>query len=129
MIKKTRILAIWPAVLLAFAANAEVLLKDQSEIAGKWNLYAEAAKLEGEKKDLSVEWDFTDGGILNTKSIDTYGRTKTFEVALKYSVEDGLIKKQATPGREKYETCKVIEKSDSDMILKCTYLYFFLTKK
>ncbi|MBU2569565.1 MAG: hypothetical protein KJ725_05900 [Gammaproteobacteria bacterium] len=124
-----RIHAIWPAVLLAFAANAEVLLKDQSEILGKWNLYAEAAKLEGEKKDLSIEWDFKSDGVLNTKSIDTFGRTKTFEVALKYSVEDGMIRKQSTPGREKYESCKVIEKSDSDMILKCTYLFFFLTKK
>ncbi|CCE22218.1 hypothetical protein [Methylotuvimicrobium alcaliphilum] len=126
---KKRIHVIWPAVLLAFAVNAEVLLKDQSEILGKWNLYAEAAKLEGEKKDLSIEWDFKSDGVLNTKSIDTFGRTKTFEVALKYSVEDGMIRKQSTPGREKYESCKVIEKSGSDMILKCTYLFFFLTKK
>lgn len=126
---KKRMHAIWLAVFLAFTANAEILLKDNSEILGKWNLYAESPKLDGEKKALSIEWDFKSDGMLNTKSIDTFGRTKTFEVALKYSVEDGAIKKQATPGREKYESCKVVEKSGSDMILKCTYLYFFLTKK
>jgi hypothetical protein len=50
------------------------------------------------------------------------------KIAIKYSVENGEIKKQTTPGREKYESCKVVEKEGSKMILKCTYLYFFLTK-
>ena len=116
------------AVFLTFTVEADVVLKDNSEILGNWKLYAEAAKLNGEKKEVSVQWDFRPNGVLQTKAIDSFGRTKTFEVALKYSVEDGVIKKQSTPGREKYESCRVIEKSGSDMILKCTYLFFFLSK-
>lgn len=126
---KNKILMILIAVFFASTSSAEVLLKDNTEILGSWSLYAEAAKLEGEKKKLDVQWDFKKDGVLQTKAIDSFGRTKSFEVTLKYSIEDGNIKKQSVPGREKYETCKVIEKSDSDMILKCTYLFFFLTKK
>ena len=124
-----KICAILVAVFFAFTVKAEVVLKDNSEILGNWNLYAEAAKLNGEKKEVNVQWNFKKDGVLHTKAIDSFGRTKAFEVSLKYSVEDGVIKKQSTPGREKYESCRVIEKSDSDMILKCTYLFFFLSRK
>lgn len=116
------------AMTVALAANADVMLKDQSDIIGAWSVTAEATKLDGEKKLLNVQWEFRQDGVLQTKAIDTGGRTKSFEIPLKYSVEGGIIKKQSTPGREKYETCKVIEKDDSDMVLKCTFLYFFLTK-
>ncbi|MGR9051673.1 MAG: hypothetical protein ACU84J_03410 [Gammaproteobacteria bacterium] len=117
------------AVFLTSTVHAEVALKDDSEIMGSWNLYAEAPRLDSEKKEVNVQWNFKPNGVLHTKSIDSFGRTKTFEVTLKYAVEDGAIKKQTTPGREKYESCKVVEKTATDMILKCTYLYFFLNKK
>ncbi|MDD5320460.1 MAG: hypothetical protein PHD43_07580 [Methylococcales bacterium] len=116
------------ALFFAFSANAEVTLKDDSEILGKWNLYAEAAKLDGEKKAVTVEWDFQKDGVLQTTATDSGGRTKEMKIAIKYAVENGAIKKQTTPGREKYESCKVVEKDGSNMILKCTYLYFFLKK-
>lgn len=116
------------ALLLAFSANAEVALKDNSEILGKWKLYAEAAKLDGEQKAVTVEWDFRADGVLQTTATDSVGRTKEMKIAIKYSVENGDIKKQTTPGRDKYESCNVVEKEGSKMILKCTYLYFFLTK-
>lgn len=109
--------------------KADVALKDASEILGKWNLYAEAAKIDGEKKQITVEWDFQNDGILQTTAKDSVGRTGEFKTALKYSVVDGVIKRQTTPGRDKYESCTVVERQGSDMILKCTYLYFFLTKK
>lgn len=116
------------AIFLAFAANAEIELKDNSEILGKWKLYAEATKLDGEKKAITVQWEFKDDGVLQTTSTDSVGRTKEMKIAIKYSVADGVIKKQVTPGREKYESCKVVNKSDKDMTLKCEYLFFFLTK-
>jgi hypothetical protein len=112
----------------AFSVNAEVALKDNSEILGKWNLYAESPKLDGEKKNVTVEWDFKADGVLQTTATDSVGRTKEMKIAIKYAVENGEIKKQTVPGREKYESCKVVEKEGSKMILKCTYLYFFLTK-
>lgn len=116
------------AFIFAFSANAEVALKDNSEILGKWKLYAEAPKLDGEKKTVTVEWDFKADGVLQTTATDSVGRTKEMKIAIKYAVENGEIKKQTVPGREKYESCKVIEKEGSNMVLKCTYLYFFLTK-
>ena len=116
------------ALFFAFSANAEVALKDSSDILGKWNLYAEAAKLDGEQKAVKIEWEFKADGVLQTTSTDSVGRTKEMKIAIKYFVENGEIKKQTTPGREKYESCKVVEKEGSKMILKCMYLYFFLTK-
>ncbi|MGZ8162120.1 MAG: hypothetical protein ACXWTK_04310 [Methylobacter sp.] len=116
------------ASFFTLSANADVVLKDSSEILGKWNLYAEAAKLEGEKKAVTIEWDFQENGVLQTKATDTRGRTKEMNIAVKYSVADGVIKKQSSPGREKYESCKVVEKNGSNMTLKCAYLFYFLTK-
>lgn len=116
------------AIFLAFTANADIELKDNSEILGKWNLYAEATKLDGEKKKITVEWEFKNDGVLQTTSTDSVGRTKEMKIAIKYSIADGVIKKQVTPGRDKYESCKVIDKDDKNMTLKCDYLFFFLTK-
>ncbi|WP_411728388.1 hypothetical protein [Methyloglobulus sp.] len=116
------------AVFFALSANADVALKDESEILGKWKVTAEAAKLDGEKKKVIVEWDFQGGGILMSKATDTGGRTLEMLIPIKYKVEDGVIKKQVSPGREKFEDCKVVEKKGSDMILKCPFLFFFLTK-
>ncbi len=128
MIKKHVKLLLLAAVFLAPSVNADVTLKDDSEIIGKWKLYAEAAKLDGEKKSLITEWEFKPGGVLKTTATDTRGRTNEMVIDLKYSIENGDIKKQASPGREKYELCNVVEKDSSGMVLKCLYLYYFLTK-
>lgn len=128
MIKK--LLAVLPVAMIFFAlsAQAEVALIDEAEILGNWKLTAESAKLDGEKKKVIVEWDFLPNGVLNTISTDAGGRTKEMHITIKYKVEDGVLKKQVSPGREKFEDCKVVEKTGSDMILKCPFLYYFLTK-
>ncbi len=118
----------WVAIMSALPVSADVLLKDKTEILGKWSLYAESIKLEGEKKAITVEWDFQSDGMLKTKSIDSVGRTQEMIISIKYSIENGMIKKQASPGREKYDDCKVLEKSSSDMVLNCSGLFFFLKK-
>jgi hypothetical protein len=115
-------------VFLTFSVHAEIELKDNSELLGKWSLYAEAAALNKEKRDLNIKWEFKSDGTLNTVSEDVSGRTGTLKIPLKYSVVDGAIKKQSTPGREKYETCYVVEKEGAKMVLKCKFLYFFLRK-
>jgi hypothetical protein len=127
MKKNLKILSL-ATIFLAFSANAEVQLKDSSEILGKWNLYAEAIKLDGEKKAVTTEWDFQSDGTLLTTSTDSVGRTKEMKIAIKYSVENGEIKKQMAPGREKYDSCKVLEKDDAAMTLKCSGMFFFLKK-
>ncbi|MFZ2311108.1 MAG: hypothetical protein WAV82_00665 [Methylobacter sp.] len=117
------------AIFFVLSAKADVVLKDASEILGKWDLNAEALKLDGEKKTVKSEWEFKANGILQSTATDSLGRTKEMVVPVKFFVEDGVIKKQVSPGREKYESCSVIEKDNSKMVLKCTSLFFFLTKK
>jgi len=117
------------AVLLFSAtANAEVKLEDDSKILGKWNLYAEAIALHKEKVELFSTWEFRKGGVLHTSSEDRFGRTKTLVIDLKYAVEDGVIKKQKTPGRSKMEDCRVVKLENNGMTLKCTFVYLFLKR-
>jgi hypothetical protein len=117
------------ALLFSATAYADVALKDSSEILGHWVVSAESLKLDGEKKLIKSSWDFKDDGTLTAISTDSLGRTKEMTVVVKYTVEDGLIKKQLSPGREKYESCSVAQREGSDMVLKCTNLFLFLTKK
>ncbi|MGR8950926.1 MAG: hypothetical protein ACU83V_00705 [Gammaproteobacteria bacterium] len=114
--------------MASFTAYADVELKDASEILGKWTLYAEAAKLDGEKKNVNIVWDFAEGGILHTIATDSLGRTNEMKIEVKYMVEDGVLKKEVSPGRGKFESCKVIEKDAASMTLKCSFNYFFLKK-
>ncbi len=117
------------AVFFAWSAHADVALKDNSEILGKWSVNAEALKIDGEKKTIVSSWEFKNDGTLQSVSTDSLGRTKEMTVSVKYTVEEGVIKKQLSPGREKYESCSVAQKEGTSMILKCTNLFLFLTKK
>jgi hypothetical protein len=117
------------ALLFTSMAHADVALKDNSEILGHWDVSAESLKIDGEKKLIKSGWDFKNDGTLTAISTDSLGRTKEMTVVVKYSIEDGVIKKQLSPGREKYESCSVVQREGSDMILKCTNLFLFLTKK
>jgi len=128
MIKLTQALIVGVALLFSVAANAEVKLEDDSQILGKWNLYAEAIALHKEKVELFSVWEFKKGGVLHTISNDRFGRTKNLKIDLKYAVEEGVIKKQKTPGRSKMEDCKVIKLEDGKMTLKCTFVYLFLKR-
>ena len=128
MINRLTVILPIAAILFALSAHADVVLKDESEILGKWKVTAEAAKLDGEKKAVIVEWEFQSGGVLQTIATDAGGRTNEMHIPVKYSVENGIIKKQVSPGREKFEDCKVVERKGNDMILKCPFLFYFLTK-
>ncbi|MCK5354939.1 MAG: hypothetical protein KAJ63_07445 [Methyloprofundus sp.] len=115
-------------LLFSVAVNAEVKLEDDSEVLGKWNLYAEAIALHKEKVELFATWEFKKKGVLHTVSNDRYGRTKNLVIDLKYAVEDGVIKKQKTPGRSKMESCKVVKLEGGEMTLKCTFVYLFFKR-
>ncbi len=120
-----------PLIVLCYisTAYADVTLKDNSDIVGKWTLTAESLKIDGGKKSVNSSWEFKSDGTLISIATDSLGRTKEMTVAVKYLVEDGLLKKQVSPGREKFESCSVVQKEASDMILRCTNLFLFLTKK
>ena len=81
MKKTVKILSL-ASIFLAFSVNADVQLKDNTEILGKWNLYAEAIKLDGEQKAVKIEWDFQSDGTLQTTSTDSVGRTKEMKIAI-----------------------------------------------
>lgn len=117
------------AALFAVSANAEIKLQDNSKILGKWRVTGEALALDKERKALNVSWEFMRDGTLMTVGEDSLGRTKEMDIAIKYRVEDGVIKKQSSPGREKYEDCAVIELEGNQMTLKCRSLFFFMTRK
>jgi hypothetical protein len=116
------------ALLSTSMAYADVELSND-EILGHWVVSAESLKLDGEKKLIKSSWDFKNDGTLTAVSTDSLGRTKEMTVVVKYVVEDGVIKKQLSPGREKYETCSAVQKEGNDMVLKCTNLFLFLAKK
>lgn len=118
-------------IFIASAVNAKdtiIELEDNSRILGKWKVTAEAAALHKTKTPLNITWEFNKGGLLNTVATDSRNRTGSMNINVKYSIEEGAIKKQSQPGREKYETCKVVSLEGKDMVLHCKYLYYFLTK-
>ncbi len=114
--------------LSAFTVNAEVKLEDNSKILGKWQVTHEALALDREKKALHVTWEFKTDGTLITTGEDARSGIGAMNIPIKYSVADGVIKKQSMPGREKYEDCAVVELEGNSMTLKCKYLYFFMTR-
>ena len=130
MIKLIQIFIASAVLLFSMSANAaeEVTLEDNSRILGKWNLYAESIALHKEKVELFSVWDFQKDGTLHTVSNDRFGRLKNLVIDLTYSVEDGLIKKQKTPGRSKMEDCRVLSLEDDKMTLKCTFVFLFLKR-
>lgn len=124
-------------VLIASSAQAEtvksvqaedVKLEDNSLLLGEWHLYAEAPALHKEKTKVNINWNFNADGIINTWAKDSRARTGAMRINVKYLVEDGVLKKQISPGRNKKESCRVIKLEGKEMTLKCQYLYFFLTK-
>ncbi|MGZ4957752.1 MAG: hypothetical protein ACXV7J_00755 [Methylomonas sp.] len=117
------------AAFAASSANADIKLQDNSKILGKWQVTHEALALDREKKPLHVTWEFQKDGTLVTTGEDARSGIGEMNIPIKYSVADGVIKKQITPGREKYEDCSVVEMEGNGMVLKCKFLYLFMTRK
>lgn len=117
-------------LLFASSAYAEktIPLEDNSLILGEWKLYAETPQLHLEKKMVQNEWNFRDNGILTSTAFDPRLDGKK-SVNVTYSIEDGMIKKQIQPGRQKTENCKVVKLEGKDMVLHCKYLYYLLKRK
>ncbi len=128
--KKTIKFLTLSAFFVASTATAEVIkLEDNSKILGKWHVDAAAPALHKEKRAQDSVWNFKkDGSVIVSGKDVVSGRTRMMTIKLKYEIENGAIKKQITPGRERYETCAVTEMSDKNLTLKCTYLYYFLSK-
>ncbi len=112
----------------AYAKDKIIPLEDNSILLGHWSLYAETAALHKTKKMVQNEWIFKEDGTLTSIAFDPRLDGKK-AVNVKYSVENGVLKKQVQPGREKYETCKVVKLDDDNMTLHCRFLYYLLKRK
>lgn len=135
MKKIITLLPLLAIVFIAFPVNAKkaekyIELEDNSQILGKWKIYAESpSRKKRDRKDVNIQWEFKNNGIIHAIATDTRGRTGETSINIKYSIENGAIKKQAIAGGSRYESCKVTKLEGDDMTLKCPFLYFYMKKK
>ncbi|MBT7107740.1 MAG: hypothetical protein HN942_01645 [Methylococcales bacterium] len=127
-------LIIFTSLIVPFTANAETALT-QSDILGGWNVNWEANNPRGEGANtgsaMETNWSFKADGSMTSSSIDfdPNARVKTFAATLKYRVEEGKLIKQVAPGRSTEDSCVAVEMNGSDLLLKCRFRYYSLTKK
>jgi hypothetical protein len=121
-------LALLLAITNVSAKSKVILLDDNSEILGKWTVFAETAALHKiDNKKLKNKWIFHKDGTLSSFGFDT--RLNGFvEVKVNYEIVYGFIIKQVQPSSPKTETCKVVKLKDDLMTLKCKYLYYLLKR-
>ncbi len=126
---KTTLFSILMSV--AFVANAEEIKLTQQDLLGAWTINFESINADGkDPKALNSKWTFRNDGTMEGTSSDTntHARISEIRAVVTYSVEDGKLHKQASPGRSKIETCTAIEKNGNKMTLECNHIYFFMTK-
>jgi hypothetical protein len=121
-------LALLLATFNVSAKSKVILLDDNTEILGKWTVFAETAALHKiDNKKLKNKWIFHKNGTLSSFGFDS--RLNGFvEVKVDYEIVDGFIRKQVQPSSSKMETCKVVKLKDDLMTLKCKYLYYLLKR-
>jgi len=132
----------------AQAKEQTIELTDNSSLLHKWKVIAESMSLRKQGTEVDISWEFKKDGTLKTQATDSRARTGKMAINIKYSIEDGVIKKQSKPGSDKYETCSVVDPQgeylkiekrsgkklkikieDKHMILHCKYLYYYLEKQ
>lgn len=116
----------------SIAAQADVKLT-KADVVGKWLVQAEALSADQKKglKELNSTWTFSEDGTMEGHSSDTnkHARVAEFRASVQYSIEDGKMKKQASPGRSKVDICTAIELTPPKMVLECNQIFFFMTKQ
>jgi hypothetical protein len=127
-------LIIITSLIFPFTANAEATL-NQSDILGSWKVNWEANNPTGEGasiiSSIDTTWAFDADGSMTSSSVDSdpYTRVSNFSATLNYRVEEGKLIKQIAPGRSTEDSCAVVEMNGSDLLLKCRFRYYSLTKK
>lgn len=110
------------------AVWADVALKDNSEILGKWTLVSVAPGLEKTKIEENRTWEFRSDGTVVTSGYNRIIKSDSTQ-QFKYSVTDGKIKAE-DPGRPgKTMEYVVHEKVGDSMILKGGMEGFYFFKK
>jgi len=135
MNKIIKLLALLTIVFATFPIQAKkpeakIELKDNAQLLGKWKIYAESpTRRKKDRKQVNIQWDFKNNGIIHAKATDTRGRTGQTSINIKYSIENGFIKKQVSPGTQRTEHCKVTKLEGDNMTLHCKFLYFYMKRK
>ena len=112
----------------AGVVQAQVLLKDVSEIAGEWVLESVAPALGKPKVPENRIWEFRPDGTLKTSGFNRHFNRED-EQQFKFKVADGIIKAD-NPGRPGRTTdYKVYEKTNDSMILQGGLEGFYFFKK
>ncbi len=123
----------FPFIILlvsAFAANADVPLT-KADLLGSWRIETEALSADGkDAKELNSVWTFREDGTMEGLSSDTnaHARVSEFRATLNWSIVDGKIQKQVSPGRSRMQDCVAIEKNGPKMVLDCNHIYFRMLK-
>jgi hypothetical protein len=123
------------SLVFAFSVQAETepaIPLSGDEILGNWSVDAESLHRSGEgSRRLDTIWTFNPDGTMIGESIDSQQHTRLgkMRAVVKYKLENGLLIRQMAPGRSKQEACKAVEKSGKKLVLKCTSVYFFMTKQ
>lgn len=119
-------------VAFSFPVLAEEVQLSKSDILGTWQIDKESVNRDGsDARGLNTQWTFREDGTMEgvSQESDAHARIDSLRAVLNYSVEDGKLIKQASPGRSKMDTCVAVEKEGNTMVLKCRSIYFFMTKK
>ncbi|NJD06889.1 MAG: hypothetical protein FIA97_10385 [Methylococcaceae bacterium] len=126
--KNVAVAMMWSLLATAGSAQAQVLLKDVSEIAGEWVLESVAPALEKPRVPENRVWEFRSDGTLKTSGFNRHFNRDDVQ-QFTFKVADGIIKAD-NPGRPGRTTdYKVYEKTNDSMILQGGLEGFYFFKK
>jgi hypothetical protein len=109
-------------------AWAEVALKDNTEILGKWMLESVAPGLEKPKIQENRTWEFRADGVVVTSGYNRHFKRDDSQ-QFTYTVTDGKIRAEDAGRPGKYLEYAIYEKSGDSMILKGGMEGFYFFKK
>lgn len=110
--------------------QAEVVLENNSELIGVWNLDGSAKDLDGPRRPGEQTWEFKKDGTLATAGYDERLPGGNYSVSSSYEVKDGKILADVVGRPGKKNSYTVIEMDSTSMILKQGIgEYMFFTKK
>ena len=116
----------------SFVVGAAEVPLTLADLLGTWQIEKESVNADGSGgRSMNTTWNFKNDGTMEgiSQENDAHARVDQLKAVLNYSVEDGRLKKQAAPGRSKTETCVATAKDGNKLVLKCSSIYFFMTKK
>jgi len=116
------------STLLTTAANADIALKDMSEIVGSWKLESVAAALDKPQVPENRTWEFRPDGIIVTSGYNRHFKTDDRH-EWSYKIVNGKIVAD-DPGRPgRTIDYSVYKKEGNELILKGGLEGFYFLKK